>query len=109
MWLHSLGITTEGRSEEHTSELQSLRHLVCRLLLEKKRRRCRRRGWTAFLGVWLGCGPRTPPDRQLSGSRPGSRDRCRGWSWCRSVVEFFLKPEAPPETFSLPLRDPFQL
>src|ERR1035438_10687260 len=26
----------EYRSEEHTSELQSLRHLVCRLLLEKK-------------------------------------------------------------------------
>src|SRR5205814_8322552 len=25
----------KGRSEEHTSELQSLRHLVCRLLLEK--------------------------------------------------------------------------
>src|SRR5436853_5434717 len=25
----------EHRSEEHTSELQSLRHLVCRLLLEK--------------------------------------------------------------------------
>src|SRR5258705_1891971 len=27
---------SEPRSEEHTSELQSLRHLVCRLLLEKK-------------------------------------------------------------------------
>src|SRR5436853_3897973 len=27
-----------SRSEEHTSELQSLRHLVCRLLLEKKKR-----------------------------------------------------------------------
>src|SRR5262245_62504172 len=27
----------ELRSEEHTSELQSLRHLVCRLLLEKKK------------------------------------------------------------------------
>src|SRR5471030_3505693 len=26
-----------ARSEEHTSELQSLRHLVCRLLLEKKK------------------------------------------------------------------------
>src|SRR5205814_8322536 len=26
----------DPRSEEHTSELQSLRHLVCRLLLEKK-------------------------------------------------------------------------
>src|SRR5947199_6583721 len=30
------------RSEEHTSELQSLRHLVCRLLLEKKKNACRR-------------------------------------------------------------------
>src|SRR5258705_1456151 len=30
---------TEYRSEEHTSELQSLRHLVCRLLLEKKKTR----------------------------------------------------------------------
>src|SRR5262245_62598971 len=29
-----------GRSEEHTSELQSLRHLVCRLLLEKKKLAC---------------------------------------------------------------------
>src|SRR5262245_66453977 len=28
----------EERSEEHTSELQSLRHLVCRLLLEKKKK-----------------------------------------------------------------------
>src|ERR1035441_10916943 len=31
-----LGAGGESRSEEHTSELQSLRHLVCRLLLEKK-------------------------------------------------------------------------
>src|SRR5438045_8189921 len=30
---------TECRSEEHTSELQSLRHLVCRLLLEKKKKK----------------------------------------------------------------------
>src|SRR5205814_9603591 len=28
-------LATSTRSEEHTSELQSLRHLVCRLLLEK--------------------------------------------------------------------------
>src|ERR1039458_10490703 len=34
-----LGLRSAGpRSEEHTSELQSLRHLVCRLLLEKKKR-----------------------------------------------------------------------
>src|SRR5437899_3668630 len=29
-------VKVKFRSEEHTSELQSLRHLVCRLLLEKK-------------------------------------------------------------------------
>src|SRR5258706_12212291 len=34
-----------GRSEEHTSELQSLTNLVCRLLLEKKKKKHRyRRG-----------------------------------------------------------------
>src|SRR5438045_5387732 len=33
----------EGRSEEHTSELQSLRHLVCRLLLEKKKKKSKSR------------------------------------------------------------------
>src|SRR5437899_12827032 len=31
--------TCQTRSEEHTSELQSLRHLVCRLLLEKKNKK----------------------------------------------------------------------
>src|SRR5689334_14838630 len=31
-----------GRSEEHTSELQSQFHLVCRLLLEKKKRKARK-------------------------------------------------------------------
>src|SRR3712207_8816545 len=30
----------EGRSEEHTSELQSRQYLVCRLLLEKKKITC---------------------------------------------------------------------
>src|SRR5215813_624032 len=49
-----------ARSEEHTAELQSRRHLVCRLLLEKKKRvatrsstrtscaRCRRRSWPCW-------------------------------------------------------------
>src|SRR2546425_2800372 len=40
------GLATQGirpvvRSEEHTSELQSLAYLVCRLLLEKKKNRLR--------------------------------------------------------------------
>src|SRR5256886_5965767 len=50
-WLTPVGLETEtacarslifngpGRSEEHTSELQSQSNLVCRLLLEKKKQR----------------------------------------------------------------------
>src|SRR2546425_8901956 len=43
-WISQCGVTisskgngSERRSEEHTSELQSLAYLVCRLLLEKKK------------------------------------------------------------------------
>src|SRR5437899_9426796 len=39
------------RSEEHTSELQSLRHLVCRLLLEKKKPRAPERGGPALVST----------------------------------------------------------
>src|SRR5262245_63344816 len=38
MPLLAFSARTVSRSEEHTSELQSLRHLVCRLLLEKKKK-----------------------------------------------------------------------
>src|SRR5687767_15566897 len=34
-----VGVDHVARSEEHTSELQSLAYLVCRLLLEKKKKR----------------------------------------------------------------------
>src|SRR3712207_7503095 len=33
-----VGVVTPDRSEEHTSELQSRQYLVCRLLLEKKKK-----------------------------------------------------------------------
>src|SRR5215203_6370115 len=33
-----VGLVPAGRSEEHTSELQSRQYLVCRLLLEKKKK-----------------------------------------------------------------------
>src|SRR5690554_7490737 len=36
IWIH--GAFEISRSEEHTSELQSRPHLVCRLLLEKKKK-----------------------------------------------------------------------
>src|SRR5262245_64318900 len=45
--------TATPRSEEHTSELQSLRHLVCRLPLSKKK-------------AWRWTSPRSPP----TGRRP---------------------------------------
>src|SRR5437899_7340458 len=37
LFVEALQQKVQPRSEEHTSELQSLRHLVCRLLLEKKK------------------------------------------------------------------------
>src|SRR5205823_9946607 len=45
---HEIDARGDGRSEEHTSELQSLAYLVCRLLLEKKKaeRQC--------IGLFLG-------------------------------------------------------
>src|SRR5262245_44741745 len=36
-WMYLQAVSGRLRSEEHTSELQSLRHLVCRLLLEEKK------------------------------------------------------------------------
>src|SRR3989442_4403644 len=45
--LHEWVAEEKGRSEEHTSELQSRPHLVCRLLLEKKKNSSRE---TAVLG-----------------------------------------------------------
>src|SRR5262245_62222865 len=45
-------VVVGGRSEEHTSELQSLRHLVCRLLLEKKKKTTHQ-GKDNTLAQWL--------------------------------------------------------
>src|SRR2546422_5000520 len=42
----ALVAVTLQRSEEHTSELQSRLHLVCRLLLEKKKKK--EEGWTTM-------------------------------------------------------------
>src|SRR5574340_1451916 len=45
-----------ARSEEHTSELQSPKDLVCRLLLEKKKKQCKRRKWSDLgTTTYLGC------------------------------------------------------
>src|SRR2546422_7927399 len=38
-YIEQHALAEPGRSEEHTSELQSRLHLVCRLLLEKKKKK----------------------------------------------------------------------
>src|SRR2546429_6823813 len=56
---------TGGRSEEHTSELQSRLHLVCRLLLEKKKTPqhpgARHRAFRPPVVAHVSSRPRRPP------------------------------------------------
>src|ERR1019366_1345991 len=77
------------RSEEHTSELQSLTNLVCRLLLEKKTRSCCRTDRAAG---------RFGSNRRLTA-------RFRGewavWSFRRLVCVFFFLIIGQPRKFSL--------
>src|SRR5215469_14403317 len=88
------------RSEEHTSELQSRRDLVCRLLLEKKKyidavfrrlseRRCRRRKEVRARYVDQ---ERCEPALVLG--RPGEQDRC--------CCFFFLMIRRPPRSTLFP-------
>src|SRR5205809_4905788 len=48
-WASQSRYRHDSRSEEHTSELQSRLHLVCRLLLEKKKHNKKRRGLTEII------------------------------------------------------------
>src|ERR1035438_5371745 len=76
------------RSEEHTSELQSLRHLVCRLLLEKKNDHAH----TLPLDgrVLRGARLHTTPPRQAQGEVCGSPQPCvRITSDNHTLVFFF--------------------
>src|SRR2546425_6915887 len=58
----------DRRSEEHTSELQSLAYLVCRLLLEKKKKKSTRSLYSA---------PRCSRDRRLLSPQLFARDQRR--------------------------------
>src|ERR1035441_476929 len=91
------------RSEEHTSELQSLRHLVCRLLLEKKNPggRC---GSTS--ACWPGKRSEGPDRMRPGAGRPLDRSVPAGvWVPGRrdeSPVSFFHDTGAPPKFALLP-------
>src|SRR3954449_6250321 len=94
---------TCARSEEHTSELQSHSHLVCRLLLEKKIKVADRITKTI---------PRivsTLPHRfQFSRSRTTSQpgQSFGSWLWhhhSHFLFVFFLNEPAPPKIYPFPL------
>src|SRR6185436_8610199 len=76
-----------GRSEEHTSELQSPDHLVCRLLLEKKKT------WRRSRSTYL----RSPSGAITSTS--SSR------TFSRSTDFFFFNDTATTEIYTLSLHD----
>src|SRR5215813_7977235 len=86
------------RSEEHTSELQSRPHLVCRLLLEKKKARSVGR---AFKNA-------DAQARAVRGRQPGFghrrlADTTRGQTPCRVLrVFFFLMIRPPPRSTLFP-------
>src|SRR6202045_3816761 len=78
------------RSEEHTSELQSRPHLVCRLLLEKKTRAGSRRRLTPRGGIALSSVRPTPSwgVSSLIGSGPSLLGRASGAPSLRLILPF---------------------
>src|SRR5215813_6747870 len=82
------------RSEEHTSELQSRPHLVCRLLLEKKKNKSNpARMKNRRVDLPIRKLPRS--DIESSGTRP---------TYCEPSA-FFFNDTAPTEIYTLSLHD----
>src|SRR6195256_1894524 len=91
-----------ARSEEHTSELQSLRHLVCRLLLEKKKEADG--GDTYFVPPEHTAQARGVLGRALVEDARAGPNRVRRAPHLRRTAGalFFLKERAPPGLSPLP-------
>src|ERR1039458_3480484 len=102
------GSAKSTRSEEHTSELQSLRHLVCRLLLEKKNILSTTAALLAFTGTMASV--RAEADVALDPNPTSSF-----WQDARPVFAyrynfcFFFNDTATPELSPLPLHDPLPI
>src|ERR1039458_8399284 len=91
------------RSEEHTSELQSLRHLVCRLLLEKKKKKKTRprTARSASEGL-LGTLPIHPTHTPTTPPRVSPRLASECASLLSFFVFFFLMIRRPPRSTLFP-------
>src|SRR4051795_9530125 len=94
---------TCARSEEHTSELQSHSHLVCRLLLEKKTCGGVVRPRSAWASAVPGTSATVCGRAPLSvGVHPPGAWHRRDARWpCQEV--FFFNDTAPPEIYPLSL------
>src|SRR2546422_6967388 len=97
------------RSEEHTSELQSRLHLVCRLLLEKKKIYCWR--FTPHTAISAIAATRTAAGTQKRGRRAkraiGTRAEASSFNWsARLASSRFSSPadaKRPARSFSMAL------
>src|ERR1022692_1983332 len=101
----ALGVSSGGRSEEHTSELQSPCNLVCRLLLEKKKthRDQAAEHTRALQGPWERGGAARRPF--ASATAGGCASRPRKWRGARVCFFFFFNDTATPEIYTLSLHD----
>src|ERR1039458_485968 len=88
--------TTLNRSEEHTSELQSLRHLVCRLLLEKQRIEIFEHGNLGRADKGPAACSTTRAPRAEWGDPPGLGRAAKVKAYCTNSSPFFLRGPAPP-------------
>src|SRR5260364_9796 len=93
----------QRRSEEHTSELQSPDHLVCRLLLEKKKKQVLFQGPSKKQNDWpyreTKSSRRFPPLRWRLKQSPLPPLRAR---LDRSIILFFLMMRRPPRSTLFP-------
>src|SRR6202453_1854227 len=86
-----------NRSEEHTSELQSRRHLVCRLLLEKKKNGIGHAG--------IGAKPGARPEAEVLAHRGPdiATHPLDGYAPLHIIVLFFFNIPGAPEIYALSL------
>src|SRR6266704_3035571 len=103
--LSSVTLTTSARSEEHTSELQSRFELVCRLLLEKKKKQSHPFNTlrAAELDRWI---EMDHYERILSGDYPSRGHQAEQRPIDKDIDEvFFFNVTATTEIYTLSLHD----
>src|SRR6266496_4202464 len=96
-------MTSCRRSEEHTSELQSRRDLVCRLLLEKKKHHRHRRPGPANPPAEAGQVELLVGEGELIATRYPHQDAVR--AGLDRLQRFFFNDTATTEIYTLSLHD----